>query len=254
MTVTYLACLALGYLIGSLSVSILISKYIFHQDVRTLGSGNAGAANAARTLGAGVGLLTLLGDFLKGVISMLLGSCLGGATGLAIAGAACMIGHCFPIYFGFKGGKAVATAAAVALMIDWRVFLSAFAVFAIIAALSKTASVSSMSASVAVAAMTPVFTRNRFSFRSAFSRACWCFSCTAATSEGSFRAPSRTFISANTPANNNQVSSAVRKSADRFFLDSAAISLYNIAKRYRVAILEPLRKGGIICRADRWKI
>ena len=58
MTVTYLACLALGYLIGSLSVSILISKYIFHQDVRTLGSG--------------------------------------------IAGAACMIGHCFPIYFGFK--------------------------------------------------------------------------------------------------------------------------------------------------------
>ena len=52
MTVTYLACLALGYLIGSLSVSILISKYIFHQDVRTLGSGNAGAANAARTLGA----------------------------------------------------------------------------------------------------------------------------------------------------------------------------------------------------------
>ena len=122
MTVTYLACLALGYLIGSLSVSILISKYIFHQDVRTLGSGNAGAANAARTLGAGVGLLTLLGDFLKGVISMLLGSCLGGATGLAIAGAACMIGHCFPIYFGFKGGKAVATAAAVALMIDWACF------------------------------------------------------------------------------------------------------------------------------------
>ena len=72
MTAAYLACLALGYLIGSLSVSILISKYIFHQDVRTLGSGNAGAANAARTLGAGVGLLTLLGDFLKGVISMLL--------------------------------------------------------------------------------------------------------------------------------------------------------------------------------------
>ena len=71
MTVRYLACLVLGYLIGSLSVSILISKYIFHQDVRTLGSGNAGAANAARTLGPRVGALTLLGDFLKGIISML---------------------------------------------------------------------------------------------------------------------------------------------------------------------------------------
>ena len=246
MTVTYLACLALGYLIGSLSVSILISKYIFHQDVRTLGSGNAGAANAARTLGAGVGLLTLLGDFLKGVISMLLGSCLGGATGLAIAGAACMIGHCFPIYFGFKGGKAVATAAAVALMIDWRVFLSAFAVFAIIAALSKTASVSSMSASVAVAAMTPVFTRNPVLISLGI------FTCLLVLLM--HRSNIRRLISANTPANNNQVSSAVRKSADRFFLDSAAISLYNIAKRYRVAILEPLRKGGIICRADRWKI
>ena len=160
MTLKYLLCLVLGYLIGSLSVSILISKHIFHHDVRTLGSGNAGAANAARTLGAGVGALTLLGDFLKGVISMLLGSWLGGTTGLCIAGAACMIGHCFPIYFGFKGGKAVATAAAVALMLDWRVFLSAFAVFALVAALSKTASVSSMSASVAVAAMTPVFTHN----------------------------------------------------------------------------------------------
>ena len=114
MTVRYLACLALGYLIGSLSVSIL----------------------------------------------MLLGSWLGGTTGLAIAGAACMIGHCFPIYFGFKGGKAVATAVAVALMLDWRVFLSAFAVFAVVAALTRTASVSSMAASIAVAAMTPVFTKN----------------------------------------------------------------------------------------------
>ena len=160
MTVRYLACLVLGYLIGSLSVSILISKYIFHQDVRTLGSGNAGAANATRTLGPRVGALTLLGDFLKGIISMLLGSWLGGTTGLAIAGAACMIGHCFPIYFGFKGGKAVATAVAVALMLDWRVFLSAFAVFAVVAALTRTASVSSMAASIAVAAMTPVFTKN----------------------------------------------------------------------------------------------
>ena len=160
MTVRYLACLALGYLIGSLSVSILISKYIFHQDVRTLGSGNAGAANAARTLGPRVGALTLLGDLLTGSSSMLLGSWLGGTTGLAIAGAACMIGHCFPIYFGFKGGKAVATAVAVALMLDWRVFLSAFAVFAVVAALTRTASVSSMAASIAVAAMTPVFTKN----------------------------------------------------------------------------------------------
>ena len=161
MTVRYLACLALG-------LSHRLSER-FHSDFQyassirtcdTLGSGNAGAANAARTLGPRVGALTLLGDFLKGIISMLLGSWLGGTTGLAIAGAACMIGHCFPIYFGFKGGKAVATAVAVALMLDWRVFLSAFAVFAVVAALTRTASVSSMAASIAVAAMTPVFAKN----------------------------------------------------------------------------------------------
>ena len=209
MTVRYLACLALGYLIGSLSVSILISKYIFHQDVRTLGSGNAGAANAARTLGPRVGALTLLGDFLKGIISMLLGSWLGGTTGLAIAGAACMIGHCFPIYFGFKGGKAVATAVAVALMLDWRVFLSAFAVFAVVAALTRTASVSSMAASIAVAAMTPVFTKIPCSFRSVFSRVFLCCSCTAATSEDSSRAPSRSSISASAPEKNNEESSPI---------------------------------------------
>ncbi len=139
-------------------------------------------------------------------------------------------------------------------MLDWRVFLSAFAVFAIVAALSKTASVSSMSASVAVAAMTPVFTRNPVLISLGIFTCLLVLLMHRSNIEGSFRAPSRTFISANTPANNKQFFPAVRKSADRFFLDSAAISLYNIVKRYRVTVLEPLRKGGIICRADRWKI
>ena len=144
MTVRYLACLALGYLIGSLSVSILISKYIFHQDVRTLGSGNAGAANAARTLGPRVGALTLLGDFLKGIISMLLGSWLGGTTGLAIAGAACMIGHCFPIYFGFKGGKGFLVCFSTVWFIDWRAGLIAFGVLALLLLSTKYMSLSTM--------------------------------------------------------------------------------------------------------------
>ena len=148
MTAAYLACLALGYLIGSLSVSILISKYIFHQDVRTLGSGNAGAANAARTLGAGVGLLTLLGDFLKGVISMLLGSCLGGATGLAIAGAACMIGHCFPIYFGFKGGKGILVSVAVLMTVEWIPACILLGIFIIVVALTRYVSLGSCIAAV----------------------------------------------------------------------------------------------------------
>mgnify|MGYP000779903728 CR=1 FL=1 len=144
MTVRYLACLVLGYLIGSLSVSILISKYIFHQDVRTLGSGNAGAANAARTLGPRVGALTLLGDFLKGIISMLLGSWLGGTTGLAIAGAACMIGHCFPIYFGFKGGKGILVSVAVLMTVEWIPACILLGIFIIVVALTRYVSLLSL--------------------------------------------------------------------------------------------------------------
>ena len=154
MTVRYLACLALGYLIGSLSVSILISKYILHQDVRTLGSGNAGAANAARTLGPRVGALTLLGDFLKGIISMLLGSWLGGTTGLAIAGAACMIGHCFPIYFGFKGGKGVLVGAGAALATEPLVCAALLVIFLIEVAVTHIVSLGS----IIIAALYPAGT------------------------------------------------------------------------------------------------
>lgn len=155
----YLLCAIGGYLIGSISVSILLSRLVFGSDVRTQGSGNAGAANVARVLGFGAGALTFLGDCIKGVLAMWLGSLLCGDMGLCIAGIACLLGHCFPVYFRFKGGKAVSTGAAVALMLDWRLFLIAIAVFALMALIFRTASVSSMSAAVAVAVCTPIFTR-----------------------------------------------------------------------------------------------
>lgn len=151
-------CAVAGYLLGSISVSILVTKYIFHADLRTQGSGNAGATNAARVYGLGAGVLTFAGDFLKSVLAMLLGRLLGGTVGLAIGGAACLLGHCFPLYFKFKGGKAVSAGAAVGLMIDWRLFLILVAVFALMALLSKRASVCSMSAALALAIGAPFFT------------------------------------------------------------------------------------------------
>lgn len=155
----YLLCAVGGYLIGSISVSILLSRLLFGSDVRKQGSGNAGAANVARVLGFWAGALTFLGDCIKGVIAMWLGRLLCGDVGLCITGIACLIGHCFPVYFRFKGGKAVSTGAAVALMLDWRLFLIAIAVFALMALIFRTASVSSMSAAVAVAVCVPIFTR-----------------------------------------------------------------------------------------------
>ena len=155
----YLLCAVGGYLIGSISVSILLSRFLFGSDVRKQGSGNAGAANVARVLGFWAGALTFLGDCIKGVLAMWLGKLLCGDIGLCIAGVACLLGHCFPIYFRFKGGKAVSTGAAVALMLDWRLFLIAIAVFALMVLIFRTASVSSMSAAVVVAACAPIFTR-----------------------------------------------------------------------------------------------
>ena len=158
MEISLILSAVIGYFIGSISVSILLSRFVYHSDVRAQGSGNAGATNAARVYGMQAGVLTFAGDFVKGILSMSIGSLLAGTEGMALAGAAGLIGHCFPIYFKFKGGKAVSTGAAIGLMIDWRLFLITVAVFALVAFLTRIASVSSMSAGVALAIFTPFFT------------------------------------------------------------------------------------------------
>lgn len=148
--VGYLIAAVAGYLLGSVSVSVLLTKFAFHKDVRTQGSGNAGATNVARIFGMGAGVITLLGDVLKTVISMLLGRWLGGDIGFAVAGAACLAGHCWPVYFHFKGGKGVSVGAAVGLMIDWRLFVVLVAVFFVSFALCRIVSVCSVNCAVAL--------------------------------------------------------------------------------------------------------
>ncbi len=154
----YLICAVGSYLIGSVSSSILLSKWLFHRDVRSSGSGNAGAANVTRTFGIGAGALTFLGDFLKAFIAMWLCQHFFGRTAMAIGGSACLLGHCFPIYFHFRGGKAVSCGAAVALMLDWRIFVLALIVFLIAALLWRTASICSLCAAIAVGIGALVFT------------------------------------------------------------------------------------------------
>jgi len=113
----YLLLIIGSYLIGSISFSVLMSK-LLGGDVRKKGSGNAGATNMARVYGMSAGLLTLLLDGLKAVLCSAVGKMMFGDAGLAIAGAACIFGHCFPIFHGFKGGKGVAVGCALAFMID----------------------------------------------------------------------------------------------------------------------------------------
>ncbi|MCR5136421.1 MAG: glycerol-3-phosphate 1-O-acyltransferase PlsY [Oscillospiraceae bacterium] len=145
-----------GYLMGSLSFSIILSG-ILGRDIRRQGSGNAGATNMTRVFGWGAGVATLAFDMLKALAAMLLGRSLLGDVGICLAGMAVMLGHCFPVFHHFRGGKGIATGAALGLMIDWRVFVSIVAAFLIGALLSKKVSLGSICAALTIVPATWIF-------------------------------------------------------------------------------------------------
>lgn len=139
MYLIIIAVAVISYLIGSVNFSIILSKVISGKDIRESGSGNAGATNMLRTYGKKMGVITLLLDVLKGIIVVAL-ACfvaadllwgdrvIGAVTNIIcalpyIAGVCVILGHNFPLYFGFKGGKGVATSLGVVLMLDWKVGL-----------------------------------------------------------------------------------------------------------------------------------
>lgn len=144
-----IAALAAGYILGSLCFSIIASVLIYGKDVRKKGSGNAGATNMARSYGAAAGLITLLGDALKCVTALWLGKHLCGNTGVLFGGIGCLLGHCYPVFFGFRGGKGVAVGAALLYMLSWKIGLISTVVFLATALLSKKVSVGSVSAAAA---------------------------------------------------------------------------------------------------------
>jgi glycerol-3-phosphate acyltransferase PlsY len=120
------------YLLGSINPAIIISKLVYHDDIRTHGSGNAGSTNMLRTFGKKAAIITFICDMLKTVFSMLLGMLLMGQFGMAIAGFFAGFGHMFPLYYRFKGGKGVACYATVALMLHPLVFLGMLFVFVVV--------------------------------------------------------------------------------------------------------------------------
>ncbi len=125
-------CIALPYLFGSLNFAIILSRRFYGEDIRTKGSGNAGMTNMLRTYGKGAAVLTLLGDMLKAVFASLVGFLLLGVTGAYLAGLFCILGHMFPVFYRFKGGKGVVTTAVMILMLNPIIFLILFVIFAII--------------------------------------------------------------------------------------------------------------------------
>ena len=140
--------LLIGYLLCSINVSVLISRLAYKSDVRDHGSGNAGATNMARVYGLKGGLLVLLGDFVKAILACVIIRLICGPKYeelcFMLTGIACVIGHAYPVFFNFKGGKGVTVGAAIALMIDWKAFLFIVLVFVLTFIFTKTVSKSSM--------------------------------------------------------------------------------------------------------------
>lgn len=153
----YALVAVIAYLFGSFCASIPLSKKFCGSDVRTHGSGNAGATNVARVFGLKAGLITLLCDMAKTLVSIAIGNALCGVQGAALAGLMCIIGHCFPVYFGFRGGKGVSVGAALGIACGWQVFLCIIAVFLLVAVLSRKVSLGSICAAAALPAAAAVF-------------------------------------------------------------------------------------------------
>ena len=144
-----------AYLIGSISFSVIISKKMAGFDVREKGSGNAGSTNVLRTVGKKAAILTLICDCLKGIVAILIAVLAskivkGTDAGLLVqlAGVAVVIGHTFPIFFRFKGGKGVATSLGVLLIINWQIGLICLVFALTLMALTRFVSLGSVSAAI----------------------------------------------------------------------------------------------------------
>lgn len=159
-------CAVIGYLLGSVNSSIILTRLFKNKaDIRNYGSGNAGMTNVLRSVGKAPAALTFVGDFLKCVISVLLAVLVmrlfGWESGNLwiqaakyIAGVACVVGHIFPLYYSFRGGKGIVTSAAMILMTDWRIFLLIIATFLIVFIWKRIVSL----ASIVCAAVYPLYT------------------------------------------------------------------------------------------------
>ena len=158
----------IAYCIGSISFSVIITKKMAGFDVRDKGSKNAGSTNVLRTAGKKAGALTLLCDVLKGVISVLIAYIIAkifpeenGALLLQIAGIAVVVGHTFPVFFQFKGGKGIATSLGVLLIMNWQIGLICLVFALILMALTRMVSIGSILAAILFPVLT-IFISNNY--------------------------------------------------------------------------------------------
>lgn len=179
IAVKYIIIAVVSYLLGSLNFSIILSRTMEKKDIRESGSGNAGATNMLRTYGKHFAVLTMIGDILKVALAILIAFIIldaplemffkiaqsreTAATMIMykeFAGFFCVLGHIFPLYFKFKGGKGVAACTGMVILVDWRIALILFVIFVITIAVSKMISLGSIIIAVLYPVLIGVFYQN----------------------------------------------------------------------------------------------
>ncbi len=156
----YILLIVMSYLYGSIPFALVIGKLFYHTDVRNSGSGNLGGTNAGRVLGKKAGIAVILLDASKCCISILIAKTVAFYMGLNVdiiylCALACVIGHCYPIFAGFRGGKAVSVAIGYALMTNIYAFIIAVAIFLITLKISKYVSLASILGSTTILLISP---------------------------------------------------------------------------------------------------
>ena len=154
----------IGYLLGNISSGYLVSKAYGLRDIRKHGSGNSGTTNVLRTLGWLPSVLTLVGDCLKGYLGCLIGRFLGGDLGMLIGGFCAILGHDFPVFMDFKGGKGIATSLGLIIAINPWLALGELAVQIIAVAITSTMSIASLITAVAFPVLVAFMERGRANY------------------------------------------------------------------------------------------
>jgi glycerol-3-phosphate acyltransferase PlsY len=160
--VTFVLFLIAAYLIGAIPTGLLLTRLTGNGDIRKAGSGNIGATNVYRTAGRKLGVLTLIGDALKGLLPVLFASAVlhFPPLQLGLVAIAAFIGHCYPVYLGFKGGKGVATALGIYLVLSPLAVLGAFLVFAVLLWKWRYVSLGSIVAAAVIPGLVYLFERS----------------------------------------------------------------------------------------------
>ncbi len=156
-------CAVFGYLVGGFSTAITLSVYRKKQDVRQMGSGNAGATNMLRSFGWHAGLTTFIGDVCKGAFATAMGLWAFGPDGAVICGVAAVVGHTFPLYYGFKGGKGVSATIGMMIVLAPLVMLGVGVIIIAVIYFSRIVSLGSMIGNILLTAAMWIFYPERLS-------------------------------------------------------------------------------------------